>query len=354
MVKLLKTRSGKLGQPPGSLVPVGDQHVRPAKVTVIDYDAANLTERTLDDIAECWRYKDSPTVSWINLDSVSDAKTIHDVGEHFGLHPLVVEDILNTDQRPRLEDFGQYIYIILKMLRLDPKDKSLLVEQVSLILGPGFVISFQELEGDVFELIRERIRSGKGRIRQMGADYLAYSLIDAIVDGYFVILERASEQTETLEEELLRDSSPKTLHAIHKLKRESLFLRKAVWPLREVIGTFQRSESALVSDKINLYLRDVFDHTIQVIDTTETLRDMLAGMIEIYLSSISNRMNEVMKVLTIIATIFIPLTFIAGVYGMNFQYMPELHWLWGYPFALAVMLIVALGMLTYFRRKKWL
>ena len=354
MVKLLKTRSKKVGQPPGSLIPVGDQQLKPAKVTVIDYDASNLTERTLEDLTECCRYKDSPTVTWINLDSVSDARTVHNVGEHFDLHPLVVEDILNTDQRPRLEDFGQYIYISLKMLRLDPQDKSLLVEQVSLILGNGFVISFQELQGDVFELIRERIRSAKGRIRQMGPDYLVYCLIDAIVDGYFVILERASEQIELLEDELMSDSNPKTLQAIHKLKRESLFLRKAVWPLREVITTFQRTESQLISDKISLYLRDVFDHTIQVIDTTETLRDMLAGMVEIYLSSISNRMNEVMKVLTIIATIFIPLTFIAGVYGMNFQHMPELSRPWAYPLVLGVMLAVALGMLIYFRKKKWL
>jgi magnesium transporter len=202
-------------------------------------------------------------------------------------------------------------------------------------------------------LIRQRLRSAKGRIRQMGADYLAYCLIDAIVDGYFIVLERASEQTEFLEEELMNAPSPKTLQAVHKLKRESLFLRKAVWPLREVINTFQRAESKLISDQISLYLRDVFDHTIQVIDTTETLRDMLAVMIEIYLSSLSNRMNEVMKVLTIIATIFIPLTFIAGLYGMNFQHMPELKWYWGYPLVLVVMLAVSLGMLTYFRRKRW-
>ena len=354
MVKLLKTRSAKLGQPPGSLVTVGDQEVKSARVSVIDYDASNLAERTLDDLTECCRYKDSPTVTWINVDSVSDAQAVHNLGQQFALHPLVVEDILNTDQRPRLEDFGQYIYIALKMLRLDPQDKSLLVEQVSLVLGPGFVLSFQELEGDVFELIRQRIRTAKGRIRQMGADYLAYCLIDAIVDGYFVILERDSDQIELLEEELMSHPGSKVLQSIHKLKRESLFLRKAVWPLREVINSFQRAESKLISDQISLYLRDVFDHTIQVIDTTETLRDMLAGMVEIYLSSLSNRMNEVMKVLTIIATIFIPLTFIAGLYGMNFQHMPELKWYWGYPLVLAVMLVVALGMLTYFRRKKWL
>ena len=354
MPELIKKRSKKLGLPPGSLVPVTDQQAKSAKVTVIDYDASSLQEKTVEDITECFPYKDTPTVTWINVDSVADPHTVHAIGEHFGLHPLIQEDILNTDQRPKLEDFGQYIYISLKMLRLDPHDKSLVVEQISLILGSGFVISFQELEGDVFELIRQRIRSGKGRIREMGTDYLVYCLIDAIVDGYFAILERASDQIETLEEELMSDPKPKILQAVHKLKRESLFLRKAVWPLREVINTFQRTESKLVSDQISLYLRDVFDHTIQVIDTTETLRDMLAGMVEIYLSSLSNRMNEVMKVLTIIATIFIPLTFIAGVYGMNFQHMPELAWPWAYPFVWLVMISVALGMITYFHKKRWL
>ena len=354
MSRLIKKRSKKLGLPPGSLVPVTDQKAKSAKVTVIDYDASNLQEKTVEDITECFPYKDTPTVTWINVDSVADPHTVHAIGEHFGLHPLIQEDILNTDQRPKLEDFGQYIYISLKMLRLNPEDKSLLVEQVSLVLGSGFVLSFQELEGDVFELIRQRIRSGKGRIREMGTDYLVYCLIDAIVDGYFTILERASDQIEALEEELMSNPNPKILQAVHKLKRESLFLRKAVWPLREVINTFQRTESKLVSDQISLYLRDVFDHTIQVIDTTETLRDMLAGMVEIYLSSLSNRMNEVMKVLTIIATIFIPLTFIAGVYGMNFQHMPELAWPWAYQFVWLVMISVALGMITYFHKKRWL
>ena len=343
-----------MGLPPGSLVTVTDKQAKSACVTVIDYDSANLAEKTIENVADCSCYKQTSTVTWINIDSVSDAQTVHAIGESFGLHPLVIEDILNTDQRPKLEDFGQYIYIVLKMLRLDPSDKTLLVEQVSLVLGPGFVLSFQELEGDVFELIRQRIRSAKGKIRQMGPDYLIYSLIDAIVDGYFVVLERASDQIEIFEEELMDHPSANVLQSIHKLKRESLFLRKAVWPLREVIGSFQRAESELVSDQISLYLRDVFDHTIQVIDTTETLRDMLAGMVEIYLSSLSNRMNEVMKVLTIIATIFIPLTFIAGIYGMNFEKMPELKWYWGYPLVLAVMLVVALGMLAYFRKKKWL
>lgn len=223
-----------------------------------------------------------------------------------------------------------------------------------MILGSDFVISFQEREGDVFNPIRERIRSGKGRIRKMGADYLAYALVDAIVDNYFIILEKLGEKIEDIEEELVTDPSPETLQAIHNLKREMIFLRKSVWPLREVVSGMERGESALLKETTGVYLRDVYDHTIQVIDTIETFRDMLSGMLDIYLSSVSNRMNEVMKVLTIIATIFIPLTFIAGIYGMNFQYIPELGWRWGYFAVLFVMVIIGIGMVTHFRKKKWL
>jgi len=232
----------------------------------------------------------------------------------------------------------------------------MLAEQVSLILGPNFVISFQEegKEGDLFEVVRERLRSSKGKLRKMGADYLLYALLDAIVDGYFVILERLGERIEVLEEELLANPSQLTLQNIHTMKREMIFLRKSVWPLREVISGLQRGESPLITETTGPYLRDVYDHTIQVIDAVESFRDMLAGMLDIYLSSISNRLNEVMKLLTIIATIFIPLTFIVGVYGMNFKLMPELEWRWGYPAVWLVMVVVAGLMLAFFRRKRWL
>ena len=261
---------------------------------------------------------------------------------------------MNTGQRPKMEDFGDYLFIVLKMLHYDKEEDETKTEQVSLILSSNYVISFQESEGDVFDPIRERIRSDRGRIRKMGVDYLAYSLIDAIVDNYFMVLEKIGEKIEDIEDELVRNPTPEVLHTIHRLKRELIFLRKSVWPLREVISRLERWESPLIDKSIDIYLRDVYDHTIQVIDALETFRDMLSGMLDIYLSSLSNRMNEVMKVLTIIATIFIPLTFIAGIYGMNFKYMPELDSPWGYPLVYIVMLAVSAVMLVYFRRKRWL
>jgi magnesium transporter len=280
---------------------------------------------------------------------------LEQLGERFGLHPLVVEDILNTDQRPKLEDYGEYLFIVLKShYHSDGESGDAEIEQISLVLGPNYVLSFQERAGDEFEPVRERIRSNKGRVRRQGADYLAYSLIDLIADTYFLVLERLGERMETLEEELVTDPTTETLQAIHKLKREMVFLRKSIWPLREVIGALERGESPLIQDTTGVYLRDVYDHIIQVIDTVETYRDMLSGMLDIYLSSVSNRMNEVMKVLTIIATIFIPLTFVAGVYGMNFKHMPELEWPWAYPLVWLAMIIIAGLMVAYFRRKRWL
>jgi magnesium transporter len=253
-----------------------------------------------------------------------------------------------------MEDFGDYIFVVLKMLRHDMETEEVKTEQVSLILGPRFVISFQEAEGDVFDPIRDRIRKAKGRIRRMGADYLAYALIDAVVDNYFLILERFAERIEAMEAELVSNPAPETLQKIHTLKRELIFLRRSVWPLREAISGLQRAESRLIADSTEIYLRDVHDHTIQVIDTVESLRDMVSGMLDTYLSSVSNRMNEVMKVLTIIATIFIPITFIAGIYGMNFAFMPELGWRGAYFVVLGIMTAVSLAMIFYFKRKHWL
>jgi magnesium transporter len=261
---------------------------------------------------------------------------------------------MNTGQRPKMEDFGDYLFIVLKMLHYDEKKDETKTEQVSLVLSSKYVLSFQEDEGDVFDSIRERIRTDRGSIRKRRADYLAYSLIDAIVDNYFMVLEKIGEKIEDIEDELIKNPTPAVLQTIHHLKRELIFLRKSVWPLREVISRLERWESPLIDKSIDIYLRDVYDHTIQVIDSLETFRDTLSGMLDIYLSSVSNRMNEVMKVLTIIATIFIPLTLIAGIYGMNFRYMPELESPWGYPMVYVVMLAVCAVMLVYFRRKKWL
>ena len=293
-------------------------------------------------------------VAWINMSGIHDIGIMEDFGEQFGIHSLVLEDILHTGQRPKMEDYGEYIFFLLQMFMFDDETRGIKVEQVSFILGPRFVISFQEREEDVLELIRERLRKSKGRIRKMGADYLFYSLMDAIVDYYFVVLERIGERIEVLEEELVAAPGPDTLAAIHALRREMIFFRKSTWPLREAISRLQRTGSPLIDESVNIYIQDVYDHVIQTLDTVETYREMVSGMLETYLSSVSNRMNEVMKVLTIIATIFIPLTFIAGIYGMNFEYMPELGWHWGYYTVWGVMAAAALAMVYFFRRKKWL
>ncbi len=324
------------------------------KITCIDYYGDYFQEKHVETIEEVFQFSDTSTATWINLDGIHQLDIIEKLGKHFKIHPLVLEDVVNTGQRPKMEDFGDYLFIVLKMLHYDEEKNETRTEQVSLILSSKFVLSFQENEGDVFDPIRERIRSDRGRIRKMGADYLAYSLIDAIVDNYFMVLEKIGEKIEDIEDDLVKNPTPEVLHMIHSLKRELIFLRKSVWPLREVISRLERWESPLIDKSIDIYLRDVYDHTIQVIDALETFRDMLSGMLDIYLSSVSNRMNEVMKVLTIIATIFIPLTLIAGIYGMNFKYMPELESPWGYPMVYMIMLAIGAVMMIYFRRKKWL
>lgn len=354
MPKLIKKRSKKAGLPPGSLVHIGEKKAETPKITIIDYDETHFQEKEVKTIDECFIFKDKPTVTWINIDGLHQVEILEKLGECYGLHPLVLEDILNTDQRPKMEDYGEYIYIVLKMLDYNDKSNEIESEQMSLILGPNFVFSFQEREGDTFNPIRERIRNSKGRIRKMGADYLAYTLLDSIVDNYFIILEKLGEKIEFLEEKLVTRPTPETLQVIHYLKREMIFLRRAVWPLREVVNGLERGESSLVKESTRVYLRDVYDHTIQAIDTIETYRDMVSGMLDIYLSSVSNRLNSVMKVLTIIATIFMPLTFLAGVYGMNFKYMPELEWRWGYPLVWFIMAGIGISMLIYFRKRKWL
>jgi len=354
MPKLVKRRSKKAGLPPGTLVHIGEKKAEAPKINIMDYDEAHFQEQEIKTIEECFLFKDKPTVTWINVDGLHQVEILEKLGGCYGLHPLVLEDILNTDQRPKMEDYGEYLYIVLRMLNYNDKSSEIESEQISLILGPNFVISFQEREGDTFNPIRERIRNGKGRIRKMEADYLAYTLLDSIVDNYFIILEKLGEKIEFLEDKLVTHPTSEILQVIHHLKREMIFLRKAVWPLREVISGLERGESSLIKESTKVYLRDVYDHTIQTIDTIETYRDMVSGMLDIYLSSVSNRLNAVMKVLTIIATIFMPLTFIAGIYGMNFKYMPELEWRWGYPIIWLIMVGIGVFMLAYFRKKKWL
>ena len=354
MAKFIKKRSKKAGLPPGTLVHIGEEKGERTKITIFEFDELNFQERGPENLGECFLFKKDPTVTWVNVHGVHEVEVLEKFGNCFGLHPLVMEDILNTDQRPKIENYGEDLFIVLKMLSYDEKKDEISAEQVSLVLRANAVLSFTEKEKGVFTPIQERLRSGKGRLRKMGADYLAYTLLDIIVDHYFAILEKLGEKIEELEEKLVANPTTPILQKIQTLKREMIFLRKWVWPLREVISSLERGESSWIREGTRFYLRDVYDHTIQVMDTVETFREVLSGMMDIYLSSLNNRMNAVMKVLTIIATIFMPLTFLAGVYGMNFKHMPELDWRWGYPVILLLMASVVVFMLISFRRKKWL
>ena len=351
----IRRRSHKAGLPPGSFVHVGEQKVDKAEVTLFVYDEESVRERVSIEPEEC-RPEEivGGAVKWVNVTGLHDVEVPKKLGDAYGLHPLTVEDILNTDQRPKLEVFDDYLFVVVKVLRAGRAGELIEGEQVSFVLGRDFLLSFQEGDEDVFGPVEQRIRQGKGRVRKQGADYLAYALIDSIVDHYFLLLEEMEDRIEQLESSLLQVSDSETLRDSQTIKKSLTFLRRSVWPLREVISGLQRDESDLVRSSTQVYLRDVHDHTIQVIDTIESFRELLAGILDLSLSALSNRMNNVMKVLTIIATIFIPLTFIAGVYGMNFKYMPELEWPWSYPAVMALMLVLGLIMVGYFKKKKWL
>jgi magnesium transporter len=354
MRRIVKKKSQKAGLPPGTLVHTGDKKVEKATISLIAYDQSSASEIKLESLDEWTPKPGEGAVIWLNVTGVHDLDIIQRVGTIFDLHPLLMEDIVSTDQRPKMEDYEQYAYVTLKMLYFGKNDTEIVSEQVSIILGKNYVLTFQEQAGDVFDPVRERIRSGKGRVRNLGSDYLVYALVDAIVDNYFVILETIGERLEDLADAVVAAPSVKALETIHDLKRELVYLRKAVWPLREAINGLYRSGTELIAETTGPYLRDVYDHTIQIIDAIESFRDLLSGMLDIHLSNASNRLNQVMKVLTMIATIFIPLTFLAGVYGMNFRYMPELEWRWGYPMVWLIMLGLGVTMLILFRRKRWL
>ncbi len=354
MTRWVKKRSRKAGLPPGTLVHIGEERIAGAKITVMDYDEDHLQEKQIQMIEEVFPLKDKPTATWINICGIHQVDIIEKIGTYYNIHPLNLEDIVNTGQRPKAEDFDEYLYIVLKMLHWEQNSQKVTAEQISLILGDNFLISFQESEGDVLEPVRDRIRKARGRIRRSGCDYLAYTIVDAIVDHYFLILEKLGERMEDLEEELMKDPTHQTVQCIHDMKSELIFLRKQIWPMREVLTLMTKGTSSLIKDSTLIYFSDVYDHTIQVIDTIETFRDMLGGMLDIYLSIVSNKMNEVMKLLTLIATLFIPLTFIAGIYGMNFKFMPELEWRPGYFAVWGVMIVIAILMLVYFKKKKWL
>lgn len=353
MPKLPKSKN-KVGQPPGSLMYTGKYSEGKASISVFDYDESHFEEKNIEQPTDLLVYRDRPGTTWINIDGVQDVSLVELVCKHYHIHPLTIEDILNPEQRPKIEDSEDYLFVVLKMMTYDEPKGFVHSEQVGLLLGKDFVLSFQEVPGDTFEGVRNRLRSGKGSIRKNGADYLLYALIDTIVDNYFVILEKAGDMLEDIERELLVQPSQRTLGQLYSLKREMLTIRRMVWPLREVIYKLERDDLKLIRQETRVYLRDVYDHIIRVIDTVENMRDLLGGMLDLYQSIMGNRMNAVIKVLTIISTIFIPLTFIAGVYGMNFEYMPELEWKYGYLAAWILMIGMVVGMLVYFKKKKWL
>ena len=347
-------RGSKVGLAPGTLVHIGEKKVEKIRINIVAYNAEKIVEKEIDSVEECLDFKDKPGLNlWINVTGLDQTDIIENLGSYFDIHPLTLEDILNTGQRPKMEDYESYVYTVLKMMLLDTKKDDITIDQISIIFGYNYILSFQEREDDVFNPLRERLKNPASRLRKSGVDHLAYGLIDAVIDNYFLILEHFGEAIEDLEDELIVHPSPETLRTIQKYRRNMIILRKSVWPLRELINGMQKIESEIIKDNTRIYLRDIYDHTIQVIDSVEDFRDILSSMIDVYLSSLSNRMNDIMKVLTVIATIFIPLTFIAGVYGMNFKYMPELDSRWGYPAVLLLMAILGTSMLAYFRKKKW-
>jgi magnesium transporter len=351
-----KKRSIKAGLPPGTLVHVGARKRTATRITLLDYDlnGAYETEVTASEVPE--KIKHARRIKWVNVRGLGDIAAVEQIGACFNLHPLVLEDIFNTEQRSKLEDYGDYLYVVLKTFGYETKggEETIFSEQVSLVLGKNFVLSFLEGNGAPFELVRDRLHSGKGKMAKQGADFLMYSLIDAIVDSYFVTLERLDEKTEALEAELVSCPQPRTLSSIYNLKREGVFLRRSLWPLREVINSLHRGDSPLFTRNTLLFLRDVYDHTIHIIESIESLRDVTAGMVDMYMSSVSYRISIVMKVLTVITTIFMPLTLISGIYGMNFRYMPGLEWYWGFFVVLGIMLVISVAMLLIFRWKNWL
>jgi len=354
MIRLFKKSRLRAGLPPGTPVHTGDEKTTPVTVSVIDYGKEFVTEQTLETPEAAAPFCESGNVSWINVTGVHDEHAVKTLGEIFNLNSFVLEDIVNTSQRPKVEFFDDYALVIVTMFYYDEETRELVAEQVSIVCGKTVVITFQERAGDIFEPLRNRIRHKKGRVRFHGTDYLTYALIDSIVDYYYVLLEDVQARIENAEALLEESADDNAYHTVHHCKKELLYFRRALWPLREIIIVLQRGESPLIGDSVVVFFRDVYDHTIHVIEAIDTFQDVLAGLRELYLSSLSNRMNEVMKVLTIFASIFIPLTFIAGIYGMNFEFMPELKWRWGYFFVWGAMGAVFCAMTVYFKKKKWM
>lgn len=352
--RVLRRRGKERGAPPGTVVHTGPERTHPVRVHWLEYGPGFCNEHEALHIDRPIRADPPPPVTWLDVDGVHDLGLLNEIAAGVRLHPLVLEDIASVGQRPKAEEYDHTLYIVVRMLTIDANAGEITDEQVSIILSEGLLVSFQEGRGDVFDQVRRRIRDGKGNLGQRGADYLAYTLIDAVVDGYFAVLESLGERIDDLEQEVVTEAPRTSVQRIHHLKRELLHMRRAVWPLRDVLNSLVRDGAGCVTAETRVFLRDAYDHTVQVMDAMETMRDIVSGLMDMYLSSVSNRMNEVMKVLTIIATVFIPLTFLVGVYGMNFDWMPELHWRWAYPVLWLIMLLIAGAMLIAFRRRHWL
>ena len=356
--KAKKSRKKKLGLSPGTAIYIGEQKSDQIYYSIMRYGLDSFIENPSASLEQCLdelRNLSIPnTVLWINIDGLHDVIAIEKLAQQIGLHPLVIEDIVNTTQRPKSINYTSYLHTTLKTLEIDPNSRRIVTEQFSLVLGENYVISYQERPGDCLNPLRERIRLGRGRARTTGPDYLFYAILDSIVDHYFVVVEEIDDRIEVLEEQLLVAAENRHLSEIHRSKRDLLNIRRSLWPLREVVLELVREEGKLIADSTRIFFRDVYDHTIEIIEVVELLRDTSGGLLELYISHSSNRVNMVMKTLTVIATIFMPLTFIVGVYGMNFDYFPEIHWVYGYPMVWGVMLMITIVMLVQFKRKNWI
>jgi magnesium transporter len=351
--KFVPRASGK-DTPPGTVQYVGLPRTEKTKIELIEYDESEVEEYSIERPEQLKKFLETEKIKWIRVTGVHDAELITRLGELFHINHLELEDISNTTQRPRMEERTNYIFLIFKILLLNPVDKDVSIEQVSLILGENFVLSFHETESELFDSLHTRILSGKGRVRKMKSDYLAFALADIIIDQYFTVLEDIGDTIETIESDLILAPGSANQEAIYRMKRRLVYVARTIWPVRELINEIERSDHPFIHDESRIYFRNIYDHTVQIIETLESLRDLTSGMMDLYLSSVSLKLNEIMKVLTIFSALFIPLTFFAGVYGMNFKYLPELEWQWGYPVFWIVCIAATIFMLIYFRRKRWI
>ena len=358
--KLSKKRHKKPGAPPGTIEHIGEKRVAKISIVVHDYDQQHAEDVSLKSIEDCKPYLEDPSKTWIEVQGLHEVEKLKSIWSYFDLHPLIQEDIVNTSQRPKVEQYENCIFIVMRMLYYSPEEQAINSEQISIILGDNFLLSFQETDKPFFKPVIDRLNISKSRMRTHGTDYLAYALMDTVADHYFTLLDIIGEQLESIEDKLFDDPDEETFQKIHLLRKKIVFARKSIWPTRDMLNSLIRDDSEFIEESTKIYVRDVYDHVIQIIDNVENYRDMIMGMHDMYMSHVSNKMNEVMKVLTIIATIFIPLTFIAGLYGMNFNpeaspyNMPELNWYYGYPAFWGLMIVVAIIMVIYFKKKDWL